>query len=705
MQTRALMAACCLVLVAGAASAQQKAGGLTVIRVEKAAEPDEKGKVSFDVTLRNDSAANIPLQLFIAPFRSEHGTPVRVKAAFEPKEIPAELEPAKPLQVRIVAEARWPAGISTAELRNGNSAIASLQVDQDPVFGVKPDGWSENAPLALRIEEGAATYLRLVNPDGVPWRVKWSLVIDGKEVSREALVGSTEQMTLIPVPHDEKWFPTSTKFGSLFRDEDVPATLRLAALRGDAKPDVLWPVRVIDVKLQRSYWSSVGRVWVGSFVLVVVLLAGGVCSLLVTNFLPNWKRKSALLARVASAHARLRALPDEVSSLARVRARVDAQQLVDAIQPRWTLSSDFTGFVTQWQAAVERLERRVALLEEIGSLIDSIASETDHFAVSYLSRAYDRLADAQRHLSNIQITEAMLATARSAVDGAAAILASLEQPTDEMRNKAAADVQAAVPRLTAPVRQVLQKVPHVERWIDERYTAVENINADNFWRIDAAVAKLELVVDFVNADGGSDARRLQAFVGRVNTDEYAAYRAARLIVFQLQQGVTVNDLEAAVQANAFSIVSPACADAWQPATFRIEFQDEALNTHAARFGVTCEWNFGDGYREIGWEVAHYFRAARDYTVTARLLKGSTELGKASTVMAVNKPADEQKQVLGNQTWLDVTHLAVMLGLAIIALLAGAKDQIANVDLLPGLIAVFTLGFSADQVKNVLAPKE
>jgi hypothetical protein len=45
-----------------------------------------------------------------------------------------------------------------------------------------------------------------------------------------------------------------------------------------------------------------------------------------------------------------------------------------------------------------------------------------------------------------------------------------------------------------------------------------------------------------------------------------------------------------------------------------------------------------------------------------------------------------------------------LALALLALLGGARQQLMQLDFVPGLIAVFLLGFGADQFKNLLANK-
>ena len=57
-----------------------------------------------------------------------------------------------------------------------------------------------------------------------------------------------------------------------------------------------------------------------------------------------------------------------------------------------------------------------------------------------------------------------------------------------------------------------------------------------------------------------------------------------------------------------------------------------------------------------------------------------------------------------RTWIEGLKLSAALLIAVFGLVAGAGDQIAKLDLLPALAAIFLLGFGADTIKNVFSPK-
>jgi hypothetical protein len=54
--------------------------------------------------------------------------------------------------------------------------------------------------------------------------------------------------------------------------------------------------------------------------------------------------------------------------------------------------------------------------------------------------------------------------------------------------------------------------------------------------------------------------------------------------------------------------------------------------------------------------------------------------------------------------LEIMWLLLTLFLALIGMIAGAKDQVLKLDLVPALIAIFLVGFGADQIKNLLTKK-
>jgi hypothetical protein len=80
------------------------------------------------------------------------------------------------------------------------------------------------------------------------------------------------------------------------------------------------------------------------------------------------------------------------------------------------------------------------------------------------------------------------------------------------------------------------------------------------------------------------------------------------------------------------------------------------------------------------------------------------LGKVLTLHWNEAGKEWRKSRTGAGRMLDRLRLLLALVIALIGLLAGAKEQLLKLDVLPALVAIFLLGFGADQVKNLFTQK-
>ena len=57
--------------------------------------------------------------------------------------------------------------------------------------------------------------------------------------------------------------------------------------------------------------------------------------------------------------------------------------------------------------------------------------------------------------------------------------------------------------------------------------------------------------------------------------------------------------------------------------------------------------------------------------------------------------------VSERTRAEVGRLAIALVVAVFALVAGVKDQLAKLDVPPGLIAIFVVGYGVDVLRNLI----
>jgi hypothetical protein len=165
-------------------------------------------------------------------------------------------------------------------------------------------------------------------------------------------------------------------------------------------------------------------------------------------------------------------------------------------------------------------------------------------------------------------------------------------------------------------------------------------------------------------------------------------------------------------------MEPATAYEEEPLEFRICFANHLINTSSARQEWVCMWAFGDGLQAQGWLVSHYFllpkrplfrrRQPHTFEITASFQdeagKQVTKPGKDDPLLLKKKIKVEPSRLrdwIGERTLAEAARLSVALLVAVFALVAGVKDQLAKLDVLPGLIAVFVAGYGVDVLKNLI----
>lgn len=155
-------------------------------------------------------------------------------------------------------------------------------------------------------------------------------------------------------------------------------------------------------------------------------------------------------------------------------------------------------------------------------------------------------------------------------------------------------------------------------------------------------------------------------------------------------------------------MEPAIAYEEEPLEFSARFSNNAINTAGAREEWVCNWVFGERLHSQGWLVSHYFtlpkhgpfrvRKAQLFEVAASFLDAA---GKQVTAPATGEPIilktkievqpSRLRSLLGERAVSEVARLSVVLLIAVFGLVAGVKDQLMKLDVLPGLAAVFLAG--------------
>lgn len=288
--------------------------------------------------------------------------------------------------------------------------------------------------------------------------------------------------------------------------------------------------------------------------------------------------------------------------------------------------------------------------------------------------------------------------------------------------------------------------------------ATNQLQVDSQIDLDLALFQLDVVGQYVELVDGMPAAdaltqkrvsheaELVELLERHSTE---ALHGAHLLIRELNNGYFQDDIENAMKSKSFAMkVSPAEIRQFEPCEFSLLLLSSNLNGAAAREEWTCTWQFTPPTRPVGrsgktglteavlyedgWDVMHYFQQADTYKLEITLTRAadgakfSVQPNDSFTgeIRVLPERRRRFKRVLKylltgqfsaayyewskgkiGATWVfEGWRLLMALFIALLGLLAGAKEQLLKLDLVPALIAIFLIGFGADQVKNLLTQR-
>ena len=413
------------------------------------------------------------------------------------------------------------------------------------------------------------------------------------------------------------------------------------------------------------------------------------------------------------------------------------QRLNAELYARSSISAELPTVLAAVSLRADALEKLVEQVEEIDRLLGKVEQRYDEgLSPKQLEGIEARLKNAKELLSRIDPPQADVQAAKGLIDEAKGSLEKIGQPDPGFakalagRIRSLQDMKVPVDP-NAPAAQV--GVAFVQPFQDfkdilrdlfktvDPYQREEAIKPEDYGRWDVAVTKIELIRDYamlyaaLNAEAKLKLEGGQSFSACIRANALASLRSAKRVVQHMKDGVFPADIKAAIldTGNPPSIrMEPQTARQYSPMYFSIHFPKPEHNSCAALEDVQCEWDLGHlELKEQGWRIWHYFPDVANekmpQTVEATFADGATgekiptkkKIDKKFTVIA------ERARGFGDRNWAELVRLSIALMVALLGLLAGAREQLLKLDLIPAAVAVFSLGFGADTIKNLLVPKE
>jgi len=266
----------------------------------------------------------------------------------------------------------------------------------------------------------------------------------------------------------------------------------------------------------------------------------------------------------------------------------------------------------------------------------------------------------------------------------------------------------------APFQDAL---PGLFRVLDAVYNDAHPVLPENFMEVDDSIDRVNVALDSIyvyatTKDVGIQSRlngRRDQLLQLLGTRDWRTLRAARGLVEQMRQNIYPEDLIEALRAKKASItIDQQVARPYSPLELCVCFDVYQYNHAKALEQLRCVWTFDDGLTEKGWYVCHFYQEPAERTITADipLSIAAATAGTSDAIQFTQKLSVRQTTSSFSKQYLLAGGLrfAIAFFIALVGLVGGARDQLAKLDVLPALIAVFLLGFGADTIKNVFTQK-
>jgi hypothetical protein len=701
------------------------------------------GTGSAQFTLTNPGTTAVPLELRAGTFSDETSQAAVAGAkvdfsALAAGTLPEKLAPGAEIAIQANVSNANGAGVAAATLFNGAEELGRLPVvDADAPLDVSIGGdGSADQPLVLADGDDAALTLRNLDAEAYP--LDWSFQVAGRTLQSGELQLAPHGSSRIEItPTDDLYSWTDS-----LRPSDRTGTLQLSLHGPPEVAKELLPERTLHVNLLMRRLSPARTTMCWHLFVTLILLVGGLLSVVANSMLPNILRKISM-------RRHLNGLADKIGS---VSTRVDPflrglmameRKRVEILLKRaqaWSLSSGEK--LDEISAVIDQLSKRLKAVERLDDLRRKLEDSSVSAPPSITQEIESELRAAGAQLSSLAIAEEDLNAAGVHMNAAETTLESLED-SDSLAQRIAANFrELRVRQKLLPnsyYSDMKAALPGLFELLNQPFEDPANITRPMMFAIDYGICALQLAFDYasmrvstpaavtlVGGGAGSAQSARDRLIGRhdemlglLGTLSATSLRELRILVQEMRENVYERDVleEIATPGQAEIALDPQTVRRYAPILFSIRFKDPRFRNAAALRRLACKWDFPNFILDQQWKVVHFFqgnekkRDDNDLEIVVRV-EGQKQAGGAENEQTAGKPLrsmlrkaiEVQRAEQGSYArgFAESVRFLIAIGVALAALFAGALQQLNKLDFLPAAIAVLALGFGADTVKNLLA---
>jgi len=521
--------------------------------------------------------------------------------------------------------------------------------------------------------------------------------------------------------------------------------------------------KAFAVKTHLAYQSGIRSDVKADLIIALFLGLGATFSLILNFMLPNQMRKAKMKEQLASMGRQISNLSTALASRLRVLAGLEQRLITDRLKNLTWTNSEFTTEIQSMDQAMGRLRSRLEFLTTLGTTrtnFERMRNDLPPTIMFDLEAIFEKVVQigkiADPSDEDVKKCQALILKIQTQLDTGILGNSDFANLLQGRKDKFIADfdeTNGAIGK-TGTCKRLRALLP---RPFDLLFTykgvtikpAGDEAAVEDLIDLDMALFDLDIIRQYVELVDGMPAAdeltkkrtdREKELVELLNRRSRESMYASRLLIRKMNDGFFKDDIDAEINGKKIKVkVSPIEIRQFEPCEFSLRFLKDLLNGAAAREEWVCKWRFvppvGSAESELceeGWEVMHYFQRAETYTLEITLTHtgdGSKHViqpvdgftGQISVLPErrrrfrrvlidlwhlrfIEAYREWNKGKIGAVWWLEFWRLAMALFIALMGLLAGAKEQLLKLEVVPALLAIFLIGFGADQVKNLLTQK-
>jgi hypothetical protein len=714
---------------------------------------DGAGSSAF--TLTNVGTTALPLGLRIGPFTDDTSqmalaAPKVTFALQAGGPLPFFMLPGATLRVEANVGNLSGAGVASAPLFNGNFELGRLQVvEANAPLDISISG-KGGTDQRLAMTDGENAEVTLKNNDATAYPLDWSFQIDGRVLqSGELQLGpqGTSRIDLLPTDDLYLWTDyvrPSDKTGQLLLSLHGPPEVAREVL-----PERTLQVSLLMQRLNPSWTSFWSHVFV-----TLILLLGGLLSLVGNSVLPNILRKIHLRRRINDLANGTDGISTRVDAYLRMLLRMERKRIGLLLDRSWAISPSSTERLEAVAAAIDRLAKRLKVAERLDEIRRKLEDISPTAPPSVTEDIDSKLQMAATHLYSFVLTDEDVNAANRILDTEAASLATVGD-TDALARMIATNFRDLKVRQKflpySYYNDLKAAIPGLFELLNQPFDDFRNIPRQMIFAIDYGIAAIQMAFDYaimrastpaaaagvvsVSVSGsvsGSGTGNVQSsrerlivhqkeLIGLLGTLSWPALRELRALIQEMRENIYEQDVleEIGTPGQAKIAFDPRTVRAYLPVLFSIRFKDPRFNDAAAIRRLTCKWDFPNETLDQDWKICHFFRGnemkrgeGRDVTVSVRVesqkaVEAAASAGGKEAARPLRNALSATIEVLRaerpsySRAFAEAVRFFIAFGVALAALLSGALQQIEKLDFIPATIAILALGFGVDSIKNLL----